>query len=127
MSELSLSGAALKGSDHLDFILDHRLIRPVSNPALEDLYRKLAPKLEHSYTFVTASEVLEGTDPEERMILPAESHSVVAKTLEVPELSGELERAVGQVQKAIEKEKLEKEKLAKEKVNEKMKEKTEQN
>lgn len=91
---------ALKGSDHLDFILDHRLIKPQSPEHIEDLYQQVAP---HSpdFHFVTASQIHDGTAPPDQLILPADSHSLVAETLGVPELSGEIERAVWQVERQL--------------------------
>ncbi|RVX75751.1 hypothetical protein B0A52_00107 [Exophiala mesophila] len=91
---------ALKGSDHLDFILDHRLIKPQSPDHIEELYQQVAP---HSpdFHFVTASQIEDGTAPPDQLILTADSHDLVAKTLGVPELSGEIERAVWQVERQL--------------------------
>jgi hypothetical protein len=94
---LVLTGlAALKGSDHLDFILDNRLYRPVSPPKIEDMYEQIAPNAP-DFTFITPGQVEDGSAPPEQIILPAESHSQVARVTQVPELSGELERAVWQI------------------------------
>jgi len=104
---------ALKGSDHLDFLLDHRLLRPVSSSEMEQIYLKTAPDLQNSFAFVTRTQVLEGSDPEEQLLLKSGSHKVVAQILNVAELGGEVERAIHQVeaslaqQKALEKERLE--------------------
>lgn len=54
----------------------------------------------HSFTFVTRSQVLNGNDPEETMLLKPGAHKLVAKTLEVPELAAEVERAVAQVEES---------------------------
>ena len=72
---------------------------------METIYRKTAPDLLHSYSFVTRSQVDDGVDPEEQILLTASSHSLVAKTLGVPELSGEVERAVRQISQRLETEK----------------------
>ena len=105
-------GAALKGSDHLDFLLDHRLLRPVSSSEMEQIYQRIAPDLQNSFTFVTRTQVLEGTDPEEQMLLTGSSHKFVSQTLNVPELGGEVERAVHQVEASLAREKVsEKERL----------------
>lgn len=56
---------------------------------------------------------MEGADPEEHMLLTASSHKLVAQSLNVPELGGEIERAFRQVedtlarQNALEEERLE--------------------
>ncbi len=47
---------------------------------------------------------MDGTAPKEILILPAGNHNVIAKTLGVPELSSEVERAVWQVGNALRKE-----------------------
>jgi hypothetical protein len=93
----------LKGSDHLEFILDNRLYRPVSSQPLEDLYEKVAPDAP-DYSFVTRSQVLDGSAPKETLILPSGNHNLIAKTLEAHELSSEVERAVWQVENALRKE-----------------------
>jgi hypothetical protein len=80
---------------------------------MEQIYLRTAPHLQHSFTYVTRSQVMEGSDPEEQMLLTSSSHKLVAKTLNVPELAAEIERAVRQVevslarQKALEEERLE--------------------
>lgn len=93
----------MKGSDHLEFICDNRLYRPVSNEQLEDLYEQVAPDAP-DYHYVTRSQLLDGTAPKETLVLPAGNHNVIAKTLGVPELSSEVERAVWQIGRALRKE-----------------------
>lgn len=94
---------ALKGSDHLDFILDNRLYRPVSPPEIEELYEEVAPD-SPDFTFVTRSQVLDGSAPPDQLILPADSHNLVAEVTGVPELSGEVERAVWQIERQFQRE-----------------------
>lgn len=101
--------AALKGSDHLDFIIDHRLFKPVSTPEIEALFDRIAPGMQDSFEFVTRAQLEEGNVKKEQIILTAGAHVDVSKTLEVPELSGEVERAVWQVEQAFLKEEKEKE------------------
>lgn len=91
---------ALKGAEHLDFLLDHRLFKPVSTRNIENLYAKLAPGMEDSFEFVTAAQLKEGGIKKEQLLLTADAHVEVSKTLEVPELSGEVERAIWQVEQA---------------------------
>ncbi|EXJ89288.1 hypothetical protein A1O3_02354 [Capronia epimyces CBS 606.96] len=95
---------ALKGSDHLDFILDHRLYRLLSTPEIEDLYEQIAPDAP-DFTFVTRIQVLDGSAPPEQILLPLGSHSLVAKVTGVPELSNEVERALWQIGRQSEQEK----------------------
>jgi hypothetical protein len=80
----------------LDFLLEHRLYRPVSPRQIEDLYEKIAPETP-DFHFVTASQLVDGSAPPEKIILKANSHVQMAKVLGVPELSGEIERAVWQI------------------------------
>jgi len=68
---------------------------------MEQIYLKTAPKLQNSFTYVTRSQVMEGADPEEQMLLPASSHKLVAQTLKVPELAAEVERAIHQVETTL--------------------------
>jgi hypothetical protein len=98
----NLPFAALKGSDHLDFLVDSRLFRPTSSPQIESIYNRTAPNLLNGFTFVTRSQVLEGVDPEESMLLQPGAHKLVANSLEVPELAAEVERAVRQVKESLE-------------------------
>lgn len=79
---------------------------------MEQIYLETAPTLQDSFTFVTRSQVMEGTDPEDQMLLSKGSHKLVAQSLNVPELSGEVERAVSQVEQTLERARaLEEEKL----------------
>lgn len=102
---------ALKGSDHLEHILNNRLFQPISTKVIEDLYEEEAPDTP-DFTFVTASQVEEGSLPREKLILTAQSHITVSKALEVPELSGEIERAVWQIENQFKKEQKEDEAAA---------------
>lgn len=77
----------------------------MSTVETEDIYRKTAPHLLNSYSFITPSQLAENLEPEEELLLTASSHSMVAQSLGVPELSGEIERAVWQVQRQLEKQK----------------------
>ncbi|EXJ95132.1 hypothetical protein A1O1_00251 [Capronia coronata CBS 617.96] len=94
---------ALKGSDHLDFILDHRLYRLLSPPEIEELYEQVVPDAP-DFTFVTRLQLLDGSTPPEKILLPADSHTVVAKVTGVPELSNEVERALWQIHRQSERE-----------------------
>ena len=102
---------ALKGSDHLEHILNNRLFQPISTKVIEDLYEEEAPDTP-DFTFVTASQVEEGSLPREKLILTAQSDITVSKALEVPELSGEIERAVWQIENQFKKEQKEDEAAA---------------
>jgi hypothetical protein len=66
---------------------------------MEDIY-ETPPNESHNFTFVTRSQILEGIDPEEKMLLHRGAHKLVAKSLEVPELAAEVERAIRQVEES---------------------------
>lgn len=68
---------------------------------MEQIYLQTAPKLQDSFTFVTKSQVMDGTDPEDQMLLTNASHKLVAKSLNVPDLGAEVERAVHQVEASL--------------------------
>lgn len=55
----------------------------------------------NSFDFVTMPQLTDGDVKKEKLLLPAGSHTEVAKQLEVPELSGELERAIWQVEQSF--------------------------
>lgn len=92
--------AALKGSDHLDFILDNRLFRLRSTPEVEKLFEDLAPD-SPDFHFVTRSQIVDGTAPPEKLILTKNTHNKVARVLKVPELGNEVERAIWQVTRQL--------------------------
>jgi hypothetical protein len=104
---------ALKGADNLDFVLDHRLFQPVSTPEIEALYERLAPGMQNSFEFVTRAQVEEGGLKKEQLLLTADAHTDVSSSLQVPELSGEVERAIWQVEQAAIKAEKEKEQAEK--------------
>ena len=90
--------------------MDNRLYQPVSTEQLEDLYEQVAPDAP-DYHYVTRSQVLDNSAPKETLVLPAGNHNVIAKTLGVPELSSEVERAVWQIGRALRKEEEQEQKL----------------
>lgn len=67
---------------------------------MKDLYERLAPGMEDSFEFVTKAQLEEGGLKKEQLLLTADAHVEVSKSLEVPELSGEVERAIWQVEQA---------------------------
>ena len=95
----------------MDFILDNRLYSPVSPPEIEDMYEQVAPDAP-DFTFVTHSQVADGSAPPDQIILPAECHNLVAKVTGVPELSGEVERAMWQIQRQFKREQSQQERQA---------------
>ena len=92
---------ALRGSDHLDFMLDHRILRFISTPEIENIYKTVAPDHQHSYQFVMRNQVLDGEEPKELLLLTPRSHVAISRDLQVPELNLEVERAVMQVETSL--------------------------
>jgi hypothetical protein len=78
---------------------------------MEQIYLRTAPNLQNSFTYVTRSQVIEGSDPQEQMLLTGSSHKLVAKILNVPELAGEVERAVRQAEASLARQKALEERL----------------
>ncbi|RMZ85215.1 hypothetical protein DV738_g402, partial [Chaetothyriales sp. CBS 135597] len=93
---------ALRGSDHLEHLLTHRLYRPVSTDAVEDLYERIAPDAP-DFNFVPTTHANDPSLPKEKLILAEDSHDEVSKVLEVPELATEIDRAVWQVSTQLKK------------------------
>ncbi|RMZ90815.1 hypothetical protein DV736_g1958, partial [Chaetothyriales sp. CBS 134916] len=93
---------ALRGSDHLEHLLTHRLYRPVSTEAVEDLYDRIAPDAP-DFHFVPTAQAKDPLLPKEKLILTPECHGEVSKVLDVPELSGEVDRAVWQIRTQLKK------------------------
>ena len=81
------------------------------------MYEQVAPNAP-DFTFVTQSQVLDGTAPEDQIILPAECHDLVANVTDVPELSGEVERASWQIQRQFKRDKTQQEKQEQQKQKE---------
>ena len=81
--------------------MDNKLLEPKSSPLLEDIYAKLANGTPTPFKLSTEPPSQTKIDLEERLLLDETSHINIAKTLEVPELAHEVERAVKQVRKAI--------------------------
>lgn len=63
---------------------------------MEKLFEDIAPD-SPDFHFVTRSQIVDGTAPEEQLILTRNTHNKIANVLQVPELGGEVERAVWQV------------------------------
>jgi hypothetical protein len=110
IGEVSHSGAipwqkadmliALNGSKHLEFLLDHNLIKPTSMADLEHVYSKHPendsekPRIEEFKD--------EKHEHEDTMLLTQSDGKDLAKVLHAPELAAEVERAVEQVEKSHE-------------------------
>lgn len=76
----------------------------MSTTQMLGIYEKTAPRLLHSFTFVTRADIVEGIAPKEQLLLQPGAHSVIAEQLHVPELAVEVERAVQQVEDSLKRE-----------------------
>jgi hypothetical protein len=94
---------ALSGSKHIEFLLDKKLITPKPSKILDELYSS-GKKPFDTESVATSS----GRDPKDSiadtdtLILHKSDGKRIAQVLEMPELDIELDRAVWQVEKAIE-------------------------
>ena len=115
--------AALSGSKHLEFLVGKNLVTPKPSKILDELYAGDRKPFENG----TSNPAIEFPDGNaEQMVLRAEDHKRFADTLEFPELSIELSRAVWQVEKALKARDEEKrERVEQEKEKEKEKEREE--
>jgi len=111
---------ALSGSKHIEFLLDKKLITAQPSPILDELYST------GKRPFNTTSNSQQMSEPKgrETMVLHKSDGKRIAEALGVPELYVELDRAVWQVEKALQAEKdLEEEKAKLEPVNSDVKKK----
>ena len=81
----------MSGSKHIEFLLDENLVAAQSSPILNELYKSGRRPFD-----INAPK-----DDLEAMVLHESDGKRISKALEVPELSIELDRAVWQVEKAL--------------------------
>ncbi|KAI1176775.1 mitochondrial K+-H+ exchange-related-domain-containing protein [Nemania sp. FL0916] len=99
---------ALAGGKHLRWLLDNKFFTLWPSEALDAIYSQhLLPsnsqeQLNHSTQSLDQSQ--NSSLPPERLLLTQDSGRKVARALKVPELETELDRAIWQVQEAIQKE-----------------------
>jgi hypothetical protein len=125
---------ALSGSQHLEFLLNNKLLQPVPSTSLQRAYqiRTIVPQQMEELKKINAAGVPEEqrtsqvmkiiedpskTQPiqaqsdtaEEQLLLEKRSGKLVERVLKLPGLSMEIERAVDQIQRLMAKEAQEKE------------------
>lgn len=108
---------AFSGSKHIQFILEHNLVRPNPSPILDAIYSTKVPedatkKVPINAASKTASQSSDATESkdEETMVLSKGSAKMIASALEIPELEVELDRAIWQVETKLKGEELKEEK-----------------
>ncbi|KAI1648648.1 mitochondrial K+-H+ exchange-related-domain-containing protein [Daldinia loculata] len=108
---------ALAGGKHIQFLCEKNLLTLSPSPVLDSIYAPLLPDPLASKEQIAdtdrASKSTAGNSKEfaeERMLLSQENRRQLVKALEIPELEVELERAIWQVETAIQKEQEEKSK-----------------
>ncbi|KAI9830907.1 MAG: hypothetical protein M1819_005289 [Sarea resinae] len=100
-----LGKLALSGSKHIEFILENKLLKPAPSPELDNLYPSDPPSdkaKEAKYTGDRAGDNVDALyDKEEVMLLRKHSGEAISNSLDIPELRGELERAIHQVEASL--------------------------
>jgi len=92
---------ALKGSQHIEFLLNKQLITKQPSKILDKLYaRQMFPKSKSSPR-TNPKSVSSKSSNIERMLLQESDGSRIASLLHIPELQLELERAVWQVERDL--------------------------
>ncbi|KAI0116980.1 mitochondrial K+-H+ exchange-related-domain-containing protein [Daldinia grandis] len=102
---------ALAGGKHLQFLCEKDILSLSPSPVLDSIYTPLLPnppisKEQIADTDKASKSTADGSKEsgEERMLLSQENGRQLVKALEIPELEVELERAIWQVERAIQKE-----------------------
>jgi hypothetical protein len=80
---------AIMGGKHIQWLIKHRLLVEAPSETVDGLYGEDAPSLDDS------------SDGKEKMLLSQKQVQGFCKSLEVPALAIELERAIWQVENAI--------------------------
>jgi len=91
---------ALSGSKHIEFLLEKKLINTQSSPTLDELYSSRERQIQPGPTQDPRK-----TSGDEVMVLHKEDGKRISEALNIPELYVELDRAVWQVEKALNAEK----------------------
>ncbi|KAI1415748.1 mitochondrial K+-H+ exchange-related-domain-containing protein [Hypoxylon sp. FL1857] len=103
---------ALAGGKHIRFLCDNNLLSLAPSPVLDSIYSPLLSNSSISKESIAEKDSAKSSttdaskDPEEeKILLSQENGRQLVKALEIPELEVELERAIWQVETAIQKEK----------------------
>lgn len=102
---------ALSGSKHIEFLLDNKVLKLQPSEILDNIYSaryKPSEAVSEKSTDTASPEDTQAAS--EKLVLQSSDGKRIAEVLKVPELHVELERAVWQVQKALDAEKELKEK-----------------
>lgn len=94
----------MNGSRHLEYLVDKKLLNPISLPQLERLYAKRASQtLDNASIDTPAAEMVEGIErSDERLLLQMSDAKELATILDAPGLALEAERAIFQVGEQLE-------------------------
>ena len=132
-------GLAHSGAQHIEFLLDNRLLRPLASRPLQTTYevRTIAPEQMEQLKAINADEQMQdetritqalkiidrpskrqpvkevSETSEEELLLEKRSGKLVARVLKLPGLDVEIERAVDQISRLMAKEAQEKNAQAK--------------
>ena len=94
----------MSGSKHIEFLLDNKLIVPKPSQTLDELYSTGKAPFDHTEPSTEKPSTSSGAK-EEKMVLHKSNGSRIVDALQIPELNIELDRAVWQVEKALQAEK----------------------
>lgn len=94
---------ALNGSRHLEFLVEKNLLKPVSYPALEQLYAKRVSRaLENIPVEKPIPQMVEDVEnSKDTLLLRMTDAKKLATILDAPELALEAERAIVQVEEQL--------------------------
>lgn len=105
---------ARSGSAHLEFLLEHKLIKLSPSRLIDSIYavqsigrslHALSKEFENEITPPVEESKSQKPDDEPTMLLSPSDGRIIAETLEVPELEQEVERAIHQVSSQLRKNK----------------------
>lgn len=91
----------MSGSRHIEFLLDNKLVKPKPSPILDELYASGKLRFDAASISSKTKSTDEADDPNEEIVLHKSDGGRIAEALKIPELDVELDRAVWQVEKAL--------------------------
>ncbi|QPG94927.1 hypothetical protein C2857_007343 [Epichloe festucae Fl1] len=93
---------AIAGGKHIQWLVDKKLLRPTASTALDTLYSQASTPLPQTQAHKNPGSG-SGSEPKELLLLTQAQVRTCSEKLNLPALEIELERAIWQVEQAIEK------------------------
>ena len=97
----------MAGGRHVQFLVEKNILQLAPSATLDSVYPSLLPssppttKAEKKRPEAQPSTGTAGSGSDEKMLLSQETGKVLARSLDIPELEIELERAIWQVERSI--------------------------